>query len=98
MVSPSNVKVVYPLPQRKEKLLVCHRDWTVRKKMKFTLFKENPIQAKQANIGSHKEITTKMTKISNVQANIGSSEEMNMKMTKISNVQIQHLPRLFNNR
>lgn len=63
--------------KRKEKLLVCHRDWTV------TLFKENPIQAKQANIGSYKEITTKMTKIINVQANIGSSEEITMKMTKI---------------
>lgn len=91
MVSPSNVKVVYPLPQRKEKLLVCHRDWTVRKKMKFTLFKENPIQAKQANIGSYKEITTKMTKILNATVNIGSSKEITMKMTKILNVMGQDL-------
>lgn len=67
--------------------------------MKFTLFKENPIQAKQANIGSYKEITTKMTKISNAKmtkvlnatANIGSSKEITMKMTKILNVMGQDL-------
>ena len=59
--------------------------------MKFTLFKENPIQAKQANIGSYKEITTKMTKILNATANIGSSKEITMKMTKILNVMGQDL-------
>ena len=61
--------------------------------MKFTLFKENPIQAKQANIGSYmtKISNAKMTKILMQRQNIGSSKEITMKMTKILNVMGQDL-------